>query len=996
MNADGTFSFVPAPGDTGATEVFTYTITDNGLPAPASAVGMVTLNRFERVWYVDPAAGGGGDGTSALPFNTLTPLSGAGGTGDSDLTGDYLFVHDGTLALGAPLPMEASQRLVGQGVGLSIPVNLNGNGSPTNLVAAGAQPQLTNASGDAVTIGAAIPIEIVGLSLASTSGNAIDLTAAAALSGAGTLLIGNNEFRGAGAEGIDVNLNAGTSGTLGLTIQTNTWAAGTHTGNAVDISHAAGAGTLNLAFDSNTGLRSNIHALVIDGGAAASTTITSFANNSVHGDTALTGVQISTATFDATPGGAVQQVNAGTLPIGASGNPVGGPGLRLIAVLGNLLFSDLDIFATSSGLTLTGTAGSTSFNVTPPGSGGSSTIVADAGPAVTVTGAALDLQLADMDSTTASDGVNLNTVSGQFSAPSGSTITKASGGGTGFVVTNSSLTVNYAGTVNVSSGAGVSLTSNTGTMNFTGQLTLNTGANAAFAATGSGTVTATATNSTLTTTTGTALNVANVTIGAGGLNFESISSNGAANGIILNNTGSTAGLTVTGNGNTSVGGDNSGGTIQNATSHGISLTSTSNVSLTNMRILNTSGSGVDGTLVTNFAFLNGRIDNVGTGGGVNTSNIAFNDDAAVTENNLAGAVTITGNVLTNAFYHGVDIFNFDGTLSNATISNNTITSSTSTATSKGSGVRLVAFGSATTVAHVTKATLDNNTISNFPSGAGIVASGGNAGGAPGTFGVPNDATNIIAITNNLIAGNSPANRMSINAIQAVVNGAGQGNFNISNNGTLANPLTNVTGNVIVNSAIGDVTVTSTISNNVIVANHTANVGGALGISAGADSVLPACTIGGTCDNPSFTLTISGNAVSQTDASGIFVRSVNNTGSLTLKVLNNNVAAPLSGFREGIQVHSGSSAGTGNTSVCLEITGNISAGQNGADGIGFRKQGTNSTVHAFAIEGMVATSSPGVETYVHGLNSSADGSADGDALGVTLISATSGFTNCSIP
>ena len=53
-----------------------------------------------------------------------------------------------------------------------------------------------------------------------------------------------------------------------------------------------------------------------------------------------------------------------------------------------------------------------------------------------------------------------------------------------------------------------------------------------------------------------------------------ISANGAANGIILNNTGSAAGLTVTGGGSTAQGGDNSGGTIQSTTGHGISLTNT--------------------------------------------------------------------------------------------------------------------------------------------------------------------------------------------------------------------------------------------------------------------------------------------------------------------------------------------------------------------------------------------------------------------------------------
>ena len=57
------------------------------------------------------------------------------------------------------------------------------------------------------------------------------------------------------------------------------------------------------------------------------------------------------------------------------------------------------------------------------------------------------------------------------------------------------------------------------------------------------------------------------------------------------------------------------------------------------------------------------------------------------------------------------------------------------------------------------------------------------------------------------------------AIQASVSGDGQGNFNISNNGTVANPITHIGGNVISHSALGLANVTSTISNNVIVANH---------------------------------------------------------------------------------------------------------------------------------------------------------------------------------
>src|SRR5262249_13556515 len=155
--------------------------------------------------------------------------------------------------------------------------------------------------------------------------------------------------------------------------------------------------------------------------------------------------------------------------------------------------------------------------------------------------------------------------------------------------------------------------------------------------------------------------IVNTTIGAAGLTFHSISANGAASGIVLNNTGASGGLTITGNGNTAVGGDNSGGIIQNTTSHGIALTSTLNPSFTNVKVQNTAGSGIKGVSVSGgshvngFTFHNGTIDNSGTGGGVDESNIAFNTVPSANEVNLTGAVSITNNTLTNSRYHGVDI-----------------------------------------------------------------------------------------------------------------------------------------------------------------------------------------------------------------------------------------------------------------------------------------------------------------------------------------------------
>ena len=57
---------------------------------------------------------------------------------------------------------------------------------------------------------------------------------------------------------------------------------------------------------------------------------------------------------------------------------------------------------------------------------------------------------------------------------------------------------------------------------------------------------------------------------------------------------------------------------------------------------------------------------------------------------------------------------------------------------------------------------------------------------------------------------------------------------------------------------------------------------------------------------------------------------------------------------------------------MEISGNTSAGSGGVQGIGLRKQGTDPTIHSFGVEGMAATASPGVETYVSGQNPAANG------------------------
>ena len=179
---------------------------------------------------------------------------------------------------------------------------------------------------------------------------------------------------------------------------------------------------------------------------------------------------------------------------------------------------------------------------------------------------------------------------------------------------------------------------------------------------------------TLTTSSGTALNVANTTIGAGGLTFRSVASNGATSGIVLNTTGSSGGLTVTGNSAGLCGGqvsgfpgtvtapvtaDCTGGTIQASTGPGIILTSTTNTSLTRMRITGGGDDGIQGTNVTGFTMASSFVQD--NGNAINESGLDFGDTASLTPDGLHGTGSITNSTVQNSYYNGLSVRNFNGT-----------------------------------------------------------------------------------------------------------------------------------------------------------------------------------------------------------------------------------------------------------------------------------------------------------------------------------------------
>ncbi len=106
----GTFDFDPPPGATGNV-TFTYTVCDNGNPAPSacSAPATITVNVSGPViWFVNPAAASNGDGRLSSPFNVM---SGADGV---DAAGHRIFVYAGTAANG--IALNTDEWLIGQGV----------------------------------------------------------------------------------------------------------------------------------------------------------------------------------------------------------------------------------------------------------------------------------------------------------------------------------------------------------------------------------------------------------------------------------------------------------------------------------------------------------------------------------------------------------------------------------------------------------------------------------------------------------------------------------------------------------------------------------------------------------------------------------------------------------------------------------------------------------------------------------------------------------------
>jgi hypothetical protein len=555
MNANGQFVYTPPRGKVSGTDTFSYTLSNGfGTSGPAT----VTLN-FDGniVWFVDSSASAG-DGRSHLPYNSLSAFNAVNDGGANNPADNHVIVlRDGTYAnnvAGGALVLSNGQRVIGDGwsgtfnaaAGFSVAEHSVGaNGF------SGTDPLIQNSTGHGIALAA--NNQLRGVTVGNTpsgfgySGGAV-----------GALTLSESSKTGTGGA-----ISVTTSGTFGSSVNFDTLESSSSISHNLSLTNVAGTLGVTSGGAGLAGSAANFSAVNINGGSVS-----------------------------LTYPGTVSKANAGSLVNVSGGHTTGA-----------LTFNNTMSATSGDGLQFNNADGIYNFTATVTLNGG------DAGVDI-INGSSGNFSFSDTDISNPSGAAFLVSTSAGGSIGHAGTITKNNAGRAVDIQgkTGGSVTFNGAISQNNAASTGIFLNGNTGgTINFLDAITLTTSVNAAFTATGGGTVTATAGGNTLTTTTGIALNVANTTIGAAGLTFQTISANGASSGIVLNNTG-TIGLTVTGTGT-----PGSGGTIQNTTGDGISLTTTRSLSLTSLNVSGAANHGINANGVVGLTLTGCQITNCGNG-----------------------------------------------------------------------------------------------------------------------------------------------------------------------------------------------------------------------------------------------------------------------------------------------------------------------------------------------------------------------------------------------
>ena len=144
LNADGSVTYTPPPAFSGTT-TFGYTaanIADATLQSNATVTITITVGA-KLVWFVQNTAAPGGDGSQNAPFRTLLAAETASGAGDTI----FVLTGAGTTGQDRGIILKNGQRLIGQGVALTVPATVNAVARDLVVVNAGTAPSITNPAG---------------------------------------------------------------------------------------------------------------------------------------------------------------------------------------------------------------------------------------------------------------------------------------------------------------------------------------------------------------------------------------------------------------------------------------------------------------------------------------------------------------------------------------------------------------------------------------------------------------------------------------------------------------------------------------------------------------------------------------------------------------------------------------------------------------------------------------------------------------------------------
>ncbi len=624
-NNTGTFVYNPNAGFTG-TDTFTYTVRDEGLDNIAGNAddlfdtATVSITVTNMVWYVDSGAAINGDGTSDNPFNIITAanLNGAGGAGDLDAAGQYIYLKGSgnTAAFG----LEATQHLIGTDAALVV------NGF-TLAAATGTRSTLTNNAGTTLTL--ASGNEVAGLNVNNTS------AAGTALSGTnfGTATITNVALDATGGA---LNLATGTvAGTGFVSVDSD---GGTNNVSLTGVSGTVVLGTGALAGATGAGF-------VVSGGNATVTFSGTMAHTSAGRLISVTDTTGGSVTFNNAGANALTDSGSGILIDGAAGNVTINnaslTGTKGIEILGDTANNATGTF-TFNNVAIDTAAGAANHAFIVNGD-----VSGVAGNDVTGT---IDLNNVDITN----PGGNVANIAGlgggSIDFDSASLINNTTG--LGIVATsNSGGTITFGGTtktISTGANAAVDLTSNTGAIiNFTnGGLDIDTTTGTGFTATGGGTISVAGSGNSINSTGGPALDLNGVIVGGGNIAFASTDSGGGARGVNID--------TVTG-GSIALG----TGTLAGQTAAAIDINA-GNTVVTYGGVLG-NGSGLSAEITnhsTGNITLSGNInDNADAGGGIvvtgNTGGtIEFSGTTKTLNTGASAGVTLTTNAGTTINFSG--------------------------------------------------------------------------------------------------------------------------------------------------------------------------------------------------------------------------------------------------------------------------------------------------------------------------------------------------------